>query len=319
LTFEQFATARLHDLLRAATAICGDPVLAEDLVQEVLIKTQRHWAQISELDVPEAYVRKMLVNEFLSSRRKAARVRPVAELESGDTQHERRPHRRRKAKDMIVIEDDLSRYYTEIPIDAAAEERLHELISRLAVTAAAAPSGRTTEPRQAKPWGAALRGRRAVAVAAAVVATCLVAIGIGLAQQTTNSTRPESAAEPAAPSNLLSPTSGGFSVDPDAATRCNAAGLRSAGGDELVGAYSLSRPQALDYLHRILGNHTSPELGGAGAPITLCIVHVPGGIPVPHPPPPSGATIALPDYTVTLLDETGSAIFSEGGGEPPVP
>lgn len=72
VTFEQFASMRLARLLRMCTAICRDPVLAEDLVQEVLIKVQVRWAQISRLDIPEAYVRRMLVNEYLSARRRSA-------------------------------------------------------------------------------------------------------------------------------------------------------------------------------------------------------------------------------------------------------
>lgn len=78
MTFEEFATTRLRVLLGTATAICGDPVLAEDLVQDVLIKLHRHWARVSALDSPDGYVRRMLVNEYLSWRRKAARLLSTA-------------------------------------------------------------------------------------------------------------------------------------------------------------------------------------------------------------------------------------------------
>lgn len=73
-----FATERTPALLRYATALSGDPHLAEDLVQDVLLKAQRRWSLISALEVPEAYVRRMITNEFLSwSRRKAASVVPL--------------------------------------------------------------------------------------------------------------------------------------------------------------------------------------------------------------------------------------------------
>ena len=73
-----FATERTPALLRYATALSGDPHLAEDIVQDVLLKTQRHWSHISGLDVPEAYVRRMITNEFLSwGRRKAPNFWPA--------------------------------------------------------------------------------------------------------------------------------------------------------------------------------------------------------------------------------------------------
>jgi DNA-directed RNA polymerase specialized sigma24 family protein len=43
-------------LLRLTGALTGDPHLAEDLVQEVLLRVHRDWARIGSLDVPEAYV-----------------------------------------------------------------------------------------------------------------------------------------------------------------------------------------------------------------------------------------------------------------------
>ena len=72
LTFEEYVTARLPALLRQATVLAGDPHQAEDVVQDVLIKAQARWARIRTLDVPESYLRKMIVNELLSTRRRVA-------------------------------------------------------------------------------------------------------------------------------------------------------------------------------------------------------------------------------------------------------
>lgn len=80
MTFDEFVDARLRELLRTARAVCGDAALAEDLVHDVMIKVQGHWSRIGALDVPEAYVRRMLVNEYLSWRRKWSRETPVAEV-----------------------------------------------------------------------------------------------------------------------------------------------------------------------------------------------------------------------------------------------
>jgi RNA polymerase sigma-70 factor (sigma-E family) len=76
MTFDEFAGARLQAVLRFATALTGDPHLAKDLVQEVLIRVSGRWQEIDQLDHPEAYIRKMVVNEYLSWRRRSWRLIP---------------------------------------------------------------------------------------------------------------------------------------------------------------------------------------------------------------------------------------------------
>ncbi|MFL6161097.1 MAG: SigE family RNA polymerase sigma factor [Jatrophihabitantaceae bacterium] len=75
MTFEQYATRRLPVMLGTARAICADPALAEDLVQDVLIKLHARWSAIGSMESPDAYVRRMLVNEYLTWRRKWLRTR----------------------------------------------------------------------------------------------------------------------------------------------------------------------------------------------------------------------------------------------------
>lgn len=74
MTFEEFAAARLPALVRFAVVLTGDRGLAEDVVQEVLIRANGRWRQIECLDRPEAYVRKMIVNEYVSWRRRSWRL-----------------------------------------------------------------------------------------------------------------------------------------------------------------------------------------------------------------------------------------------------
>src|SRR2546430_17725493 len=69
VTFEEFAMARLHSLLRYAVVLTGDHDLAQDVVQEVLARAQVRWRRISGSESPEAYVRRMVLNEYLSWRR----------------------------------------------------------------------------------------------------------------------------------------------------------------------------------------------------------------------------------------------------------
>lgn len=80
MSFEEFAKARLPAMLRLAYAICLNQALAEDLVQDVLIKVQQRWAQISGVVHQDAYIRRMLVNEHVSWHRKWGRLLPHADV-----------------------------------------------------------------------------------------------------------------------------------------------------------------------------------------------------------------------------------------------
>lgn len=79
-TFEEFVGARLPALLRLAGVLAGDRGIAEDVVQEVLLRASRRWSTIAAASSPDAYVRRMVVNEYVSWRRKWARIVPRAEL-----------------------------------------------------------------------------------------------------------------------------------------------------------------------------------------------------------------------------------------------
>ncbi|KUL25431.1 SigE family RNA polymerase sigma factor [Actinoplanes awajinensis] len=79
MTFEEFVSARLGTLVRYATVVTWDPHLAEDITQNVLVRAQARWSRIGRMDAPELYVKRMVVNEFLSwRRRRAAQSIPVS-------------------------------------------------------------------------------------------------------------------------------------------------------------------------------------------------------------------------------------------------
>jgi RNA polymerase sigma-70 factor (sigma-E family) len=84
MTFDEFANSRLPSLLRFAKVLCIDRGLAEDVVQEVLLRAHRKWASIGSLDHPEQYVRRMIVNEHLSWRRKWSRIVVDADVHAVD-------------------------------------------------------------------------------------------------------------------------------------------------------------------------------------------------------------------------------------------
>ncbi|WP_329049950.1 SigE family RNA polymerase sigma factor [Amycolatopsis sp. NBC_01488] len=70
MRFEEFVAERLDGLLRYATVLTNDPHLAQDVVQDVLLRAQQRWDGI---DSPPTYVRRMITNEYLSWRRRAVR------------------------------------------------------------------------------------------------------------------------------------------------------------------------------------------------------------------------------------------------------
>ena len=73
MDFEQFVAAQLPALLRYATMLAGERDLAQDVVQDALIRANARWRRIAAMDRPEQYVRRMITTEYLSWRRRHAR------------------------------------------------------------------------------------------------------------------------------------------------------------------------------------------------------------------------------------------------------
>jgi RNA polymerase sigma-70 factor (sigma-E family) len=78
--FDAWVAARGPGLLRLAHALTGNRADAEDVVQEALARALPRWDRISTVEDPDAYVRRMVVNEHTSWwRRFRRRESPVAE------------------------------------------------------------------------------------------------------------------------------------------------------------------------------------------------------------------------------------------------
>ena len=84
--FAEFVGARWGSLYRLAYLLAASPTGAEDLLQTTLEKAYKNWARIGRMEYAEAYVRRMLANTLVSSRRRAwTREQPsdrLPELES---------------------------------------------------------------------------------------------------------------------------------------------------------------------------------------------------------------------------------------------
>ncbi|MER6298704.1 SigE family RNA polymerase sigma factor [Kitasatospora sp. NPDC001539] len=78
--FGEFAAARGQHLIRTAFLLTGgDAHLAEDLTQEALGKLYGKWRRVARLDNPAGYAHTVLVNTFLSHRRRRSSTEHVTD------------------------------------------------------------------------------------------------------------------------------------------------------------------------------------------------------------------------------------------------
>lgn len=84
--FDAFVVARWTRLVGSAVLLGCSRAEAEDLVQTVLEKCLLKWSKVSRADDREAYVHRMIVNAFVSSRRRRWHgERPTAALPESRT------------------------------------------------------------------------------------------------------------------------------------------------------------------------------------------------------------------------------------------
>jgi RNA polymerase sigma-70 factor (sigma-E family) len=76
--FGAFARNCATPLHQTAYLLCGDWHLAHDLVQDTLVKAYQHWPRVRRAASPDAYVRRILLNEVRGRWRRRDRIVPVA-------------------------------------------------------------------------------------------------------------------------------------------------------------------------------------------------------------------------------------------------
>ncbi|UVS76411.1 SigE family RNA polymerase sigma factor [Actinokineospora sp. UTMC 2448] len=132
MEFAEYVVLQRPALMRFATVLTGQPWLADDVVSDVLGRAYERWDRISRLAEPHAYVRRMVVNDYLSWRRRLMRTIPRADVEPhltglGDGAQERAERDAmiqrlaglpRKQRTAVVL-----RYYAGLP-DAEIAEQL---------------------------------------------------------------------------------------------------------------------------------------------------------------------------------------------------
>jgi RNA polymerase sigma-70 factor (sigma-E family) len=81
MEFADYVARQRPALMRFATVLTCQAWLAEDVVSDVLGRAFERWDRISAMDEPHAYVRRMVVNDYLSWRKRLARTSPHADVE----------------------------------------------------------------------------------------------------------------------------------------------------------------------------------------------------------------------------------------------
>jgi RNA polymerase sigma-70 factor (sigma-E family) len=87
LEFDEYVRLRGASLVRLGRLLTGDQHLGEDLAQDVLARAFVRWKKIANVDSPEAYLRRMLVNAAISR----SRLRSSGEIAVAE--HPDRPDR----------------------------------------------------------------------------------------------------------------------------------------------------------------------------------------------------------------------------------
>lgn len=73
LVYEEYAAIAWPSLYRYAYLLTGIHADAEELAQQTLLKAYRSWSRVRAADSPDAYLRRMLTNSYLSQRRPRSR------------------------------------------------------------------------------------------------------------------------------------------------------------------------------------------------------------------------------------------------------
>jgi DNA-directed RNA polymerase specialized sigma24 family protein len=82
--FEDYVQVRGQSLVRFAYVLCNDAHTAEDLAQSALAKAYRHWRRVCAPDHPDAHVQRIIVNTYLSGRRRRSTIElPVSDPTRG--------------------------------------------------------------------------------------------------------------------------------------------------------------------------------------------------------------------------------------------
>jgi len=67
-SFDAFYLAEFPRMVALGTALTGDPALTEELAQEAMLRTYRHWPKVTTYDRPGAWTRRVTMNLAFSAK-----------------------------------------------------------------------------------------------------------------------------------------------------------------------------------------------------------------------------------------------------------
>ncbi|MBV1855162.1 SigE family RNA polymerase sigma factor [Catellatospora sp. NEAU-YM18] len=192
--FHEFVVARGGALSRTAFLLTGEHHAAEDLVQTALAKAAARWRQIRDGGQPEAYVRRIMINEQISWWRRRP-ARPVAEVPDrpGGDQEQRAVDRialgraldrltpRQRATVVLRFYEDLSEAATASALGCSVgsvKRNTHDALVRLreALPLYAEQAGQYANPTRAVTAAKRHRTARVAGVAGLVLVPVLVGL-----------------------------------------------------------------------------------------------------------------------------------------------
>lgn len=158
--FESFVRAHATELLRSAVLLTGHRERGEDLLHDTLAHLYPRWDRVNAADAPVAYVRRALINRFVSNGRSpSSRDLPVWDVPDGPTPREfdalvadrhllwqlisTLPERQRAA---LVL-----RYFHDLPDEQIAEHLRCRLATVRSLISRALATLRRSAPSEAEP------------------------------------------------------------------------------------------------------------------------------------------------------------------------
>lgn len=74
-SFAWFFTSEYPQVVRLLGVVLSDAAAADDVAQEAFVRLHRHWSRVVHYDSPEAWVRRVALNQAFSWRRREQRRR----------------------------------------------------------------------------------------------------------------------------------------------------------------------------------------------------------------------------------------------------
>jgi RNA polymerase sigma-70 factor (sigma-E family) len=125
--FAEFVVACGPSLSRTAFLLTGDHHNAEDLLQTALVRTAPHWRRVANWGNPEAYVRRVMINERTSWwRLRRPITAPIPDQPAGTDESDQAASRLTMALALAALPPRqraviILRYYHDYPIDEVAD------------------------------------------------------------------------------------------------------------------------------------------------------------------------------------------------------